>query len=62
MKYHEMIYGMAVVVYFLGESDDKPINPAILMDLVDIRFLRQNQLDDENLRAKKKYKADWFWN
>jgi len=54
MKYHEMIYGMAVVVYFLGESDDKPINPAILMDLVDIRFLRQNQLDDENLRAKKK--------
>lgn len=41
MKYHEMIYGMAVVVYFLGESDDKPINPAILMDLVDIRFLRQ---------------------
>lgn len=62
MKYHEMIYGMAVVVHFLGESDDKPIHPAMLMDLVDIRFLRQNQLDDENLRAKKKYKADWFWN
>jgi hypothetical protein len=54
MKYHEMIYGMAVVVHFLGESDDKPIHPAMLMDLVDIRFLRQNQLDDENLRAKKK--------